>query len=159
MLNGLLRNGRIAKIRHAVDKFKQNRRITDIQRNFLKRLLNSKAGLVVLAFRKIQTLPIIIEPNPLAIIFEKGLSTFLSRTIKKTFTPFRAELDEGQSEKKRAVIQLINTTMGGQRKLYNRWKGFTEKARLMEECKVVTNAFTTLQRSIKSALDNVLLDS
>ena len=57
MLNGLLNSGRTAQIREAINKFKLNRRVTEIQRNFLKRLLMSKAGLVVMAFRKIQTLP------------------------------------------------------------------------------------------------------
>ena len=57
MLNGLLNSGRTAQIREAINKFKLNRRVTEIQRNFLKRLLMSKAGLVVIAFRKIQTLP------------------------------------------------------------------------------------------------------
>ena len=57
MLENLLKNGRIAKIREVIEKFKLNRKITDIQRNFLKRLLLSKAGLVVIAFKKIQTLP------------------------------------------------------------------------------------------------------
>ena len=57
MLENLLKNGRISKIREVIEKFKQNRKITDIQRNFLKRLLQSKAGLVVIAFKKIQTLP------------------------------------------------------------------------------------------------------
>ena len=57
MLEGLLKNGRIARIREVIEKFKMNRKITDIQRNFLKRLLMSKAGLVVLAFKKMQSLP------------------------------------------------------------------------------------------------------
>jgi hypothetical protein len=57
ILNGLLTTGKTAQIREAINKFRLNRRITEIQRNFLKRLLMSKAGLVVIAFRKIQSLP------------------------------------------------------------------------------------------------------
>ena len=45
------------KIREAIQKFRLNRKIVDIQRNFLKRLLMSKAGLALIAFRKIVTLP------------------------------------------------------------------------------------------------------
>ena len=37
--------------------FKINRKIVDIQRNFLKRLLLSKAGLVMISFKKFQSLP------------------------------------------------------------------------------------------------------
>jgi hypothetical protein len=57
VLNGLLTTGKTAQVREAINKFRLNRRITEIQRNFLKRLLMSKAGLVVIAFRKVQTLP------------------------------------------------------------------------------------------------------
>jgi len=64
MLEGLLKNGRIARIREVIEKFKMNRKITDIQRNFLKRLLMSKAGLVVLAFKKIQSLPVRTNIGP-----------------------------------------------------------------------------------------------
>ena len=57
VLENLLHNGKNAQVRDAVNKFKMNRKITEIQRNFLKRLLMSKAGMVVIAFKKIQTLP------------------------------------------------------------------------------------------------------
>ena len=57
ILNGLLTTGKTAQVREAINKFRLHRRITEIQRNFLKRLLMSKAGLVVIAFRKIQSLP------------------------------------------------------------------------------------------------------
>jgi hypothetical protein len=67
----------------------QNRKITDIQRNFLKRLLMSKAGMVVIAFRKIQTLPERRDNEAYAKAnkFEKGLElnslTELSRNHSK----------------------------------------------------------------------------
>ena len=57
VLMGILNNGNKSKIREVISKFSQNRKITDIQRNFLKRLLMSKAGLVVIGFRKWQSLP------------------------------------------------------------------------------------------------------
>ncbi len=57
VLNGLLTTSKTGQIREAISKFRTNRRITEIQRNFLKRLLLSKAGLVVIAFRKMQSLP------------------------------------------------------------------------------------------------------
>ena len=57
ILMGLLNNGAQAKIREVINKFRINRKITDIQRNFMKRLMMSKAGLVVIAFRKWQGLP------------------------------------------------------------------------------------------------------
>ena len=137
VLENLLNNGKNAQIREAINKFRQNRKITDIQRNFLKRLLMSKAGMVVIAFRKIQTLPEKrdMEAYLRANKFERGLSTFVSRVLKRSFDAYKTEFDEGQAFKKRAVIQLINTTMGGQKKMYNRWLGITERTKLMNECK------------------------
>ena len=52
-----MNNGKSAMVRDAVNKFRMNRKVTEIQRNFLKRLLMSKAGMVVIAFKKIQSLP------------------------------------------------------------------------------------------------------
>ena len=57
VLNGLLNNGIQNKIREAINKFRLNRRIIEIQRNFLKRLLMSKAGLVLIGFKKWVALP------------------------------------------------------------------------------------------------------
>ena len=133
MLENLLHNGRNAQIRDAINKFRTNRKITDIQRNFLKRLLMSKAGMVVIAFRKIQTLPERRDSESFmkANKFEKGLSSFVDRTLKKSFEAFKTEFEEGQAFKKRAVIQLINATMGGQKKMYGRWVNITERTRLM----------------------------
>jgi hypothetical protein len=57
ILDQLLHSSKQLQIREVIQKFRLNRRVIEIQRNFLKRLLMSKAGLVVIAFRKIQTLP------------------------------------------------------------------------------------------------------
>ena len=133
MLENLLHNGRNAQIRDVINKFRTNRKIIDIQRNFLKRLLMSKAGMVVIAFRKIQTLPERPDNEKFmkANKFEKGLSTFVDRTLRKSWNAFKTEWEEGQAFKKRSVIQLINATMGGQKKMYSRWLGITERTRLM----------------------------
>uniref|UniRef100_A0A0P6BFP2 Uncharacterized protein n=1 Tax=Daphnia magna TaxID=35525 RepID=A0A0P6BFP2_9CRUS len=95
VLNGLLTTGKTAQIREAINKFRLNRRITEIQRNFLKRLLMSKAGLVVIAFRKIQTLPERKDNSAFlkASRFEKGLATFAERTLKRALGGFRNEFE------------------------------------------------------------------
>ena len=161
VLDNLLNHGKNSQIRDAINKFKLNRRITDIQRNFLKRLLMSKAGMVVIAFRKIQTLPERRDDAAFAKAnkFEKGLSSFVDRTLRQSFNAFRTELDEGQAVKKRAVIQLINTTMGGQKKMYGRWFNITERTRLMNECKQVSNFFSTVNFAIKAVADNAFSDN
>ena len=73
----------------AVEFFFQN------SRNFLKRLLMSKAGLVVIAFRKIQTLPERKDNATYlkATKFEKGLSLFVEKTLRGSFAPFRNEFE------------------------------------------------------------------
>ena len=95
VLNGLLTTGKTAQIREAINKFRLNRRITEIQRNFLKRLLMSKAGLVVIAFRKIQTLP--ERKDNAAFLkaskFEKGLANFVERTVKRALGAFKNEYE------------------------------------------------------------------
>ena len=95
VLNGLLTTGKIAQVREAINKFRLNRRITEIQRNFLKRLLMSKAGLVVIAFRKIQTLPERADNSAFlkATKFEKGLANFAERTLKRALGAFRNEYE------------------------------------------------------------------
>jgi hypothetical protein len=149
VLANLLNNGKTAQIREAINKFRLNRRITEIQRNFLKRLLMSKAGLVVIGFKKWQGLP---EKKDMSAFikaskFEKGLSNFVDRTLKRSFGAFKNELDEGQAFKKRAVIQLINITMGGQKKFYNRWIQTVQNDILYKRCKAVAQLFDHCQKS------------
>ena len=137
MLEAMVHGGLKNQLRDALNKFRQNRKTVDIQRNFLKRLLVSKAGMVVIAFRKIQTLPEKknMEAYGKASKFERGLSTFVERITRQTFGAFKTNFDDGQAMKKRSVLQLINTTQGGQKKLYNRWVSITERTKLMNECK------------------------
>ena len=75
----------------------------------------SKAGLVVVGFKKWQGLPERkdLEAYRKASRFEKGLSSFVDGTLKRAFGAYKNEYEEGQAFKKRAVIQLINTTQGG----------------------------------------------
>ena len=95
VLDQLLRSSKQLQIKDVIQKFKLNRRVIEIQRNFLKRLLMSKAGLVVIAFRKVQTLPERKDnENYLkATKFEKGLSLFVERTLKASFVPLKNEFE------------------------------------------------------------------
>ena len=58
VLTNILYQGKEGKIREAINKFRQNRKIVDIQRNFLKRLMMSKAGMVVIGFKTWKALPV-----------------------------------------------------------------------------------------------------
>jgi hypothetical protein len=95
ILDQLLHSSKQLQIREVIQKFRLNRRVIEIQRNFLKRLLMSKAGLVVIAFRKIQTLPERKdnENYQKATKFEKGLSLFVEKTLRGSFIPFKNEYE------------------------------------------------------------------
>ena len=156
-----MNNGNQLKIREVINKFKINRKITDIQRNFLKRLLMSKAGMVLIAFRKWTSLPELTDKklSEKGNKFEAGLKKYVERTMGRALSGFKNEYDLGQAAKKRAVIQLINITMSGQKKFYQRWQNITEKSKLINECKMLGNIFNTLNLLIKSVADNVFSDN
>ena len=95
VLGSLLHQSKRELIREAINKFRINRKIVDIQRNFLKRLLLSKAGLVVIAFKKIQGLPerkknVGIYDQFLK--FERGLQDFYTSTMKRSYIAVKNEL-------------------------------------------------------------------
>ena len=119
----------------------------------------SKAGLVVIGFKKWQGLP--ERKDNAAFIkasrFEKGLSSFVDRTLKRSFGAFKNELEEGQAFKKRAVIQLINVTMGGQKKFYNRWLQMVQNDHLYRRCKAVSLLFQNCQKSIHNTVAPILI--
>ena len=78
--------------------------------------------------------------------------------MKRSYVAIKNELDEGQTLKKRAVIQLINITQSGQKKMFNRWLNLTEKSKLVNECRLVTQFLASLTYTIKSATDSCFLD-
>ena len=120
----------------------------------------SKAGLVVIAFKKIQGLPQRKKDSARIdklLKFEKGISEYFQSTMRRSYVAIKNELDEGQAIKKRAVIQMINVTSGGRKKLFNRWQNMTEKQHLLTECRLVQNLFAALNFAIKSISDNTFL--
>ena len=86
--------------------------------------------------------------------FEKNILAFVLKTLKVTFEPFKAQLEDAQAIKKRAVVQLINTTMNSRKRFYNRWLRITEKQRLIKECRILGSSFSLINFSIKSVTDN-----
>ena len=49
--------------------------------------------------------------------------------------------------------------MSGQKKMYNRWHSITEKTRLMNECRLVTGLFSTLNNTVKAVVDNAFIEN
>ena len=91
----LLHNGKNAQIKNVINKFITNRKITGIQRNFLKRLCIKKAKMAKFAFKRIYTIPYGYYDNSKRKVnfFEKGLSSFVDRTLKKSFDGFRTKYE------------------------------------------------------------------
>jgi hypothetical protein len=77
----------------AINKFRLNRRITEIQRNFLKRLLMSK-GWSRCGWIQESGKPSLKEKDNTAFleslqVRERTLATFVDRTLKRSFGAFR----------------------------------------------------------------------
>jgi hypothetical protein len=62
---------------------------------------------------------------------KKDLAQFVDRTSRNHSKLSRPNGKKVKLSRRRSVIQLINATMGGQKKMYNRWNGITERTRLM----------------------------
>ena len=124
--------------------------------NFINRMLLSKSGRLYVAFRKIQSLPErkSHENDQKANKFEKGLSDFISRTLRRTFEAFKEDSDAAQVLKKRAVIQLTNITAAGRKKMFLRWNALSEQKKMIEKCKRISNVFTQINGAVKSVADN-----
>ena len=50
-------------------------------------------------------------------------------------------------------------TQGGQKKMFSRWQSLTEKAKLVNECRLVSGLLASLTFTIKSVTDSCFLDT
>jgi hypothetical protein len=84
---------RAYRLRDIIRNFKINKRIREIQKRFLDRLLLSKAGLAAIAFKLIRSLPQrftkIQTANPIR--FEKGLDKFIRNRFRSAFDQFKLQ--------------------------------------------------------------------
>jgi hypothetical protein len=49
--------------------------------------------------------------------------------------------------------------MGGQKRFYQRWLSITEKTRLLNECRLIGNMFSSINIAIKSVSDNIFANN
>ena len=134
-----------------------HKKINEIRLRFLRRLLLSKAGRVAEAFKNMKNIPSRSKDTidrTKGYKFEKNILAFVLKAIKLSFETFKTQRDDAQVIKKRAVMQLINTTTNSRKRFYSRWLRMTEKQRLINECKRVNNVFSLISFSIKSVADN-----
>lgn len=158
--NQLLNKRGAEEIKKAVHQFYLNWKITQLQTNFIKKLLMTKGGRVVEAFRIWKELP---EPNQLEKVrkaqkFFFMLRAFANNNLLKLFKPLKEESETAELKKKRAVLRLLDTTSSGIRKYYGNWLTLTKKTRLFTMCKLTHNF---LQELTSVAIGNIkcLLES
>ena len=93
LLESLLSNDKVNRLREIVNKFRLNQRVNEIQRNFLRKLMGSRFGLIAVAFKTIQTLPALPFDHEKPNKFQQGLERLVNNVIKKTFAPFRSDFE------------------------------------------------------------------
>lgn len=77
----------------------------------------------------------------------------MERTLGRALGGFKKELELGQVIKKKSVIQMIEVTNKGQRKMYDRWMKINEKSKIMKECQQVISTMESINKVIKSTND------
>jgi hypothetical protein len=107
-----MEHNKINCLRQMIGRFRIHRNVVMIKRHFMKKLLTSRCGLVVTAFRKIQALPHrrgktdYKEANK----FEKGLDKWITDKLKYAFDQFKLEKEYGNVLKKRGIVVIAKTT-------------------------------------------------
>jgi hypothetical protein len=128
-----------------VDKFRQHSRISDIQRRFLSRILNSRAGKVFKAFIQIKDLP---ENKDLSqgVYFYNKLLAFALRNVRDTFNKFKSEETEGMLRKRKAALLMIKNSISSNKKSLDKWHNFAMTAKMYERSKRVDQFMSTLNQ-------------
>lgn len=54
---------------------------------------------------------------------------------------------------------MINTTMGSQKKFYNRWALLNQTSKILNKCKLVGDCFKTIHYGVKSVIDMMVYET
>ena len=126
ILEIMMSHARASRLQEVIRKFKLNRDTILIQRNFLKKLLSTKTGLIEIAFQRIQALPHRRQKSDpsSANSFEKGLDKWIRDKLKYVFDQFKLEGEYGNVMKKRAAILMVKMSESKVKRSYGRWHHF-----------------------------------
>lgn len=61
--------------------------------------------------------------------------------------------------KKRAVIRMMEVTMGSRKRMYYKWVKINEKMKLTEEYIRINRTFDEINKVIKSVCDNIFVEN
>lgn len=67
------------------------------------------------------------------------LRSIANSSLMQAFRPIKEENELAELKKKRAILQLFDTTSSGIRKFYGKWLTLTKKHRLLTMCKLTHN--------------------
>lgn len=145
MLLGALKNDRQKRIKDAIDKFRQAYRLTDIQRRFLARLMNSKIGKVFNAFNQIRALPE-MKDRKKGPIFYLRLQDFVLKNARATFNRFKYDGTEGSLRKRKAALLMIKNSISSNKKSIDKWHNYAMTAKMYERSRRVDEVMGILNK-------------
>jgi hypothetical protein len=146
LLNNLLNNDRVTRIKDIVDKFRLNARITEIQRRFLSRMLNTKAGRILTAFKAIKELP---ESRDLSagVQFHNKLLEYALKPVRESFNKFKREETEGILRKRKAALLMIRNSMSSNKKCIDKWHNYAMTAKMYERARRLEDFMNVCNRT------------
>ena len=101
------------QLKGLVDSFKANSDLYLMKKKYLTKILQAGCGKAMLIFSIWKTLP--KPPDDyrikLANRFERGLGSFVNKTIKETLKQFEDIGSDGEARKKKCIIKLMKITM------------------------------------------------
>jgi len=143
LLLGALNNDKSTRLKNIIEKFRQNSRLTDIQRRFLTKLLNSRVGKVLKAYHLIKSLPDNPDLSP-GVYFYNKLLSFALRNVRETFNKFKNEETEGTLRKRKAALLMIKNSISSNKKSIDKWHNFAMTAKMYERSKRVDDFMNTV---------------
>lgn len=141
-----------SRVRTTLQNFSKNAKISNVMLKVYHRLFSTTAGRVIALFQKWKVLPVPEDPEKIAIAIkcERILASVATRALKNSFESYKQELFEGEAVKKRAIINLLNKTMSGQKRYFLRWHQYVETGKKILLCKTTIDFFEEL--NTKAAL-------
>lgn len=117
----------------AIRKFQINRKVQAVQKNFLRRLLQSKTGKLAESFNVWKSIPL----QNLAVKYKKyqklyfQLESLRRARLTTVQACFKDEQADGNTMKKQSILRILDVTSLGIRKLYSRWEKLTKRKKML----------------------------
>ena len=159
-INKMVDNTSDSNVKKSIKLFYLNFKIEKVQKKFIQRLLQTKSGKVIEAFNKWKEIPAqnLMEKYKNAQKFYFKLEKFSKCTMETTFKCFETNKEEGNTIKKQSVIQLLDMTSNGVKKLYNRWMRITKRDITIKQVSSMMNWLDSLNEETSHAFSILFQD-